>query len=72
MPDDCYQPKFPIEVETKIREIAEETGASYDEVVNSLMRAFFEMVDNPEKKDVPAFVEKVRNVLPKKSKTGSA
>jgi hypothetical protein len=69
--DDCYQPKFPAEIEARIHRIAEETGASYDEVVNSLVRSMFELVDDPAKKEVPAFVRKIRSALRKKSKNGS-
>lgn len=70
MPDDCYQPEFPPEIEAKIQNLVDKTRASRDEVINSLMRAFFEIVDDPKQKNVPAFVEKVRKAA--KAKNGIA
>jgi hypothetical protein len=62
---------FPPEITAKLRQIAEESNCSYDEAVNAAVKAFFEMLDDPEKKNVPSFVEKVRNLLRDKPEGGS-
>ena len=66
MPDDCSEIKVSPELEAKILELAVETGASYEEVVNAVVRHFFEMVDS-DRKDVPSLVEKVRAALKKRN-----
>jgi hypothetical protein len=60
MADNFAHPEFPEEIEAKIHAIAAQTGASYDDVVNSLMRAFFDMVDGEPKIDEPALVKTLR------------
>jgi len=55
--------KFPNDIKAKIHKIALKTRSSDEEVVARLMRTFFELVDDSEKKDVPAFVERVRMAL---------
>jgi hypothetical protein len=71
MSDNCLRPTLPDDIEAKIQEIANETKTSRDEVINVLMRVFFEMVDNPERKDVPPFVLKVRQALLKKTEASA-
>ncbi len=70
MTKDLPFPKLPKELAARIHKIALKTGSSDEEVVARLMRTFFEMVDDSDKKDVPAFVARVRKALVEKSEAG--
>ena len=59
--------KFPKDIKAKIHKIALKTGSSDEEVIARLMRTFFELVDDTGKKDVPAFIKRVRKALVEES-----
>ena len=59
--------KFSNDIKARIHKIALKTGSSDEEVVTHLTRTFFELVDDSEEKDVPAFVERVRRALGEES-----
>jgi hypothetical protein len=62
--------EFPNDIQARIHKIAVTSGSSDEEVAAHLMRVFFDLVDDADKKDVPTLAEKVRKALKEVSAAG--
>jgi hypothetical protein len=70
MTKDILTVEFPSDIEARIHKIALKTESSDEEVKVRLMRAFFDLVDDSDEKDMPMLVEKVRSALKEASAAG--